>query len=224
MHPYHRVVTPPLTSRDTAGNLLLDEITANGIDGDTRIISVALGGIPIAVPLWQRFRQRPHVLPISKILADEHDDRFGIGAASANSELAYNYDLIDFLELDPEAVARAGLRAKSRLLAKSEPLADYCIDSEDNLGSNILIVDDGVASGFTLQAGIDSVKRTHPKSQIVVATPVIHDTAKKILEQNGNEVIALHVVDGPGFIVENYYETFDQLTPQSARALLDDTH
>lgn len=86
----------------------------------------------------------------------------------------------------------------------------------DFLNKHIVIVDDGIATGHTLLAAIQHMRKKRP-AKIIVAIPVApHDAVLK-LENAADEVIVLYE---PGFFsgISAFYDEFSQLTTEEAAA------
>lgn len=83
-----------------------------------------------------------------------------------------------------------------------------------------IIVDDGVATGLTMEAAIEEIKIQNPK-QIVVAVPVIpHETAEKF-KRKVDELIALDIPKMYLGAVGAYYSNFTQVEDEEVIKLLE---
>ena len=210
-------IVPIFRDRTEAGERLFEEVAKQACTSN--VVGIAYGGIPVALPFWQEHDQQPQVLPISKVLADPADDRFGIGAA-VESGVTLNTELINFLGLSEAEVLEGVNKAKIRLLEKTRRLEGYLFPRGDNSLHPLTVVDDGVASGFTMLAGLEILSQTHNK-EIVVATPIIDSAARTMIESAGYKVIALHTAQGSGFMVDAYYDHFSDINPDEAKEILD---
>lgn len=82
-----------------------------------------------------------------------------------------------------------------------------------------IVIDDGIATGLTMQVTVQSLKQYNPK-KIVVAVPVAPaDTVKK-LEEMVDEVIVLHVPADSFGAVGAYYDDFPQVSDEEVITLL----
>lgn len=82
-----------------------------------------------------------------------------------------------------------------------------------------IIVDDGIATGLTMQAAILQVKKRKPK-KVVVAVPVSPADTKKILEKRVDDFVAVSVPLIFMGAIGAYYEHFDQVSDEEVKALL----
>jgi putative phosphoribosyl transferase len=71
-------------------------------------------------------------------------------------------------------------------------------------GRTAVIVDDGLASGYSMRAAVSSVRNRRPK-QLVVAVPVGPEMVVKEIEGVADRVITCAVCDRPEFYVADFY-------------------
>jgi putative phosphoribosyl transferase len=86
-------------------------------------------------------------------------------------------------------------------------------------GKIAIIVDDGVATGLTLRAGIKDVKSKKP-SQVVLAVPVCPKDTAQILRQESDKLIVLNIPDFYLGAVGSYYHNFDQVKDEEVISIL----
>jgi predicted phosphoribosyltransferase len=86
-------------------------------------------------------------------------------------------------------------------------------------GRTVILVDDGLATGFTMRAAVEAVRQQQP-ARIVVAAPVGARQAVAMLERVADEVVCLRVPE-PFSAVGSWYSRFDQTTDDEVRELLD---
>jgi len=67
-----------------------------------------------------------------------------------------------------------------------------------------LIIDDGLASGYTTMAAVESIRYRQPR-EIIVAVPVASAVALKKVEKIADKVIACIAGFGPEFYVSDFY-------------------
>lgn len=94
----------------------------------------------------------------------------------------------------------------------------YCEGALDLMGQTVLLADDGLATGATMEAAVLAARK-QDAWRIVVAVPVASPSAVQRLERVADEVKAL-LMD-PGFeAVGQYYEEFAQTSDDEVLALL----
>ena len=83
----------------------------------------------------------------------------------------------------------------------------------------VVLVDDGLASGFTMLAAARSVKDRAPR-KVVVAVPTGSLGAVELLEQEVDEVICLNIRSGSSFAVADAYENWYDLADEEVLKIL----
>lgn len=83
----------------------------------------------------------------------------------------------------------------------------------------MILVDDGIATGSTMIAAIQEIKKRRPK-KIVVAIPVTpYDTAQK-LQELADDLVSLDIDKNYLGAVGAYYQKFDQVEDSEVISLL----
>jgi putative phosphoribosyl transferase len=85
-------------------------------------------------------------------------------------------------------------------------------------GRPLLVVDDGVATGLTVRAALESFRQAKP-AQLVLAVPVIDQLVAARLRPLVDELVALAEVAGL-MAVGAWYERFEQLDDAQVKALM----
>jgi putative phosphoribosyl transferase len=127
---------------------------------------------------------------------------------------------------DPQAVHRSGLRPdqQQRLLEeqrlelerRQRSFGDPAAEQLRN--RHLLVIDDGIATGFTVRAALESLRRSEPAS-LRLAVPVVDRRVVPLLEPLVDELVALAVVDHLRAVGE-WYAHFEQLSDAQVLRLL----
>ncbi|MFO0435847.1 MAG: phosphoribosyltransferase, partial [Sphingobacteriaceae bacterium] len=116
----------------------------------------------------------------------------------------------DYLESETEKI-RSNLLSRQNLFLGNKPLPSL----KDKI---VIIIDDGIATGETIIAGIQQLRSQEPK-KIIVAVPVsAKDTAYKIAQQT-DEFICLYLPEDFKGVGE-FYENFEQVSDDEVIAIL----
>jgi putative phosphoribosyl transferase len=89
----------------------------------------------------------------------------------------------------------------------------------DLKGKTVIIIDDGLASGYTMIAAVRDVKKKGPK-KVLVAVPCSPRSSLERLEQEADGVISLTVQEYGSFAVASYYESCPDLSDGEVLAML----
>jgi len=156
------------------------------------------------------------VFVVRKLGVPGHEE-LAMGAIASGGVRVLNQDVLDWYRLseaDVEAVSlleKAELERRERLYRASRPLTR--ID-----GCTAILIDDGLATGSTMRAAVEAVRRLNP-TRIVVAVPVgAQDTCDQ-LGQIADEAICL-MTPASFSAVGQWYLDFSQTTDEEVRRLL----
>lgn len=171
---------------------------------DALVLAVPRGGVPVA---WEvaRALHLPLDLLLIKKLGHPANKEFAVGAVSLSEEII-TVDSPPFTAgyLQKEATRlRRRLVEMNHLFRQDSPPADL-------RGKTLLLVDDGIATGFTLHAGIRLLRAAAP-ARIVVAVPVASVSAITLLRLLSDELVCPFIPDtfhGVG----QFYQDFTQVS------------
>jgi len=194
--------------REHAGDMLA-KCLAGTVDDSTLIVSVPNGGVPIAKRIREKF-QLPLYLILSKKIPLSNITCIGLGAISEHFNV-YNAERVNYLRLPTELLQECKYAAANTVETRKKALSHFIVTPEILKNKNVILVDDGIASGYTVIAAIRELQYLHA-GNIVVATPVITTSAKNQIEKMVNKVQYCYMSDAEKFVVDDFYESFTKLT------------
>ena len=198
-------------NRDEAGKLLAKKlISYKGTN--TIVIAIPRGGVPVASIIAKRL-QLPLEIELSKKIGHPINPEFAIGSVTLHG-VTINPRLKGVSE---EYVQEQSKKIKEELTKK---LSLFMGEKQltDIKGKNIILVDDGVATGNTLIASIHTIKKRKPK-KIVVAIPVSPKNTAIQLEELVDEFICLQIPSN-FHSVGQFYDDFTQVSNDKVIELL----
>ncbi len=189
----------------------------NGGDSDrTVVVGLPRGGVLVAAEVARALRAPLEVIVVRKI---GHPARreLGLGAVAEGGIRVLNRELIARLAVAPEDLDRV---VEEELAEADRRMACYRGDrpSPDLRGRTVVIVDDGVATGYTVQAAIEAVRRKGP-ALIVLAVPVGSADAISRLRGQVDMVVCLRTSYRLR-AVGQAYRAFDDSTDEEVLAAL----
>ncbi|NMA92701.1 MAG: phosphoribosyltransferase [Firmicutes bacterium] len=198
-----------------AGELLAKKLF--GYRGGTPLIlAVPRGGLPVALLLWRELGGELDLLITRKIGAPTQPE-LAIGAVAGDGYLLLNDALVERLHLPAgyleHSCARERAEIKRRLKLYRGRRAPPVI-----AGRRVILVDDGVATGFTLRAALQEIRRQHPR-ELVLAIPV---GPPETLRDLAEEVDKIYFLEAPSNFtaVGQFYEDFRQVEDREVIAIL----
>lgn len=199
-----------IRNRETAARLLAERLEKyRGQQGV--VLAIPRGGVPVAAPI-ARHLGMPLEVTLSKKIGHPANPEFAIGSVSLDSvQVDARADVPPaYIAAEVERI-REGLRQKYSLYMGNRvhvPLQDRVA----------ILVDDGIATGKTLLATIDLVKKEQPR-KIVVAVPVASPSAYETVSSLVDEVVCL-LVPISFQAVGQFYEEFSQVSDEQVIELL----
>jgi predicted phosphoribosyltransferase len=147
--------------RFEAGKLLADKLRDYAGDKSVIILAVPAGGVPVGYSAAKELAVSMDVLVVRKIQIPWNTEA-GFGAITWDGKIVLNDDLVTQLELTEDEIKTSILNTKENLQARlrkfrgDKPMPDLA----DKV---VILVDDGLASGFTMLAAARSVREKKPK-------------------------------------------------------------
>ena len=153
-----------LQDRKEAG-ILLSQKLEKYQNSDAIILAVPRGGVPIGYEISKNLRL-PLDIILSKKIGHPLNKEYAIGAVSLDSTIIDKHPDIpkEYIEREIKQL-RESMKDKYNLYMGYRKPANI-------KGKTVIVVDDGIATGNTLLASIEMLKKRHPK-KIIVAVPVV---------------------------------------------------
>ncbi len=200
--------SPLFENRYDAGSKLATKLTEYKNQGVV-VLAVPNGGVPVAVPIALSLDVELDIVVARKLPIPLLPEG-GFGAVADDGTTIFNREILDSIHLDEHQInfqvnrVRENIRQRSLAYRNNRTLAVL-------KGKTAILVDDGLASGYTMLAAVESVKRRQP-SRIVVAVPAASEAAVRVVEKSANRVITVETSHAPKFYIADYYRYWNDLT------------
>jgi len=200
-----------------AGRLLAEFIEKNLELENCLLFAIPAGGIPVGYEISRALGITMDVLVVRK-LQIPWDPEAGFGAISPDGEMVLNEWLVEQLglsEREVDEIARETLRIirdRSRRFRAVKPMPNV-------RGKTVILVDDGLASGYTMLAAIRSIRKRNPR-RIIAAVPTASTAAVKLISGEADKILCLNVRSGPVFAVADAYCEWRDLTDEEVIEIL----
>ena len=180
------------------------------------VLAIPRGGLAVGKQLAQTLDCSLDIIVTKKIGAPGNPE-LAIGAVGAIGEPVINEELAQRLGADEKYLQK---EIADRQTEVERRIKEYRGERPplDLKNKTVIITDDGVATGATMEAAVEVIRQQEPK-KIIVATPVIARDSLKKLEEKADKVIYL---DAPlmFFAVGQFYQEFGQTTDEEVKRLL----
>ncbi len=207
---------PVFADRTEAGRVLagmLQEYRGS----DAWILAIPAGGVPVAAEVARALGLPLDVAVVSKILLPWNTEA-GYGAVAFDGTVQLNQALVEQLGLSAQEVAQgvaetwAKVERRLARLRGGRPFPSLA-------GRPVILVDDGLASGFTMTTAIEALRRAGV-SEIAVAVPTGHVQAARRVACCADRLYCANLRSGPSFAVADAYRYWYDVPEEEALALL----
>jgi putative phosphoribosyl transferase len=196
---------------------LADELAKRHL-GDPVVLALPRGGVPVAAEIAGKLRADMDIVLVRKI---------GVPLQIELAAAAVVDGVKPKIVVNEEVAKNAGLsRSKIGRLARSEleeikRRRSAYLEGQPRVpleGRDLVLVDDGVATGASMRAAIVALKQSSPRS-LTVAIPVGPRETINVLRSDADDVICLSMPD-PFFAISMHYRDFHQLSDAEVVSLL----
>jgi predicted phosphoribosyltransferase len=207
-------------NRTQAGKLLAHKILQifpNYFDKtNTIVVALPKGGVPVAHEIAKELKLPLDILLIKKLGAPTYPE-LAIGAVSENDEVYYNHHLMKDLDCNPLMLENL----KDQALHKLHEIGSILRLSHNPLSlahKNIIIVDDGIDTGATMEAVIRVLKKRNV-NKMFIATPVASADTLLKFDKVVEDIIVLWTPH-PIYSVGEWYDDFIQVENEEISKIL----
>jgi predicted phosphoribosyltransferase len=194
--------------REEAGKLLAEKIKELNLNPEeTVILAIPRGGVPVAYQISKE-TNIPFSLVIVKKLTFPDDPELAVGAIAPDE--TYVVDPMYFGKVSQGNVLE---QMKQKALKEIKERINKYLNGKvpDIKNKNVIVVDDGLATGYTaLVAGLYA--RNLGAKKLILAVPVAPSDSVSRAYKVYEKVVVYERVNTPFFAVGAYYEDFHQLT------------
>lgn len=201
--------------RQLAG--LLDRYQKNA----ALVVAVPAGGIPVALALARHLALAVDVLVVSKMTLPWNTE-VGFGAIAADGTMRINQDFVDAFKLSPGTI-KEGIDITRQKVARREKQFHELITSQSYKNKTVILVDDGLASGFTMCVAIESARK-QGANNIVVAVPTGNNVSIERVACDCDQLYCANIRQGRRFAVADAYESWTDVNEDEVLGWLPQTH
>jgi predicted phosphoribosyltransferase len=203
-------------SRTDAGGQLAARLERFARRPDTIVLALPRGGVPVAFEVASSLALPLDVFLVRKLGVPGHAE-LAMGAIAAGGIEVLSEDLIRDLGIPRALVQQVAVRERLELERRDREYRGGR-QAPNVRDRHVILVDDGLATGSTMQAAILAL-RQHATASIVVAVPVGARDACDRLARLADTVECLSMPE-PFQAVGLWYEAFDQTSDDEVRRLL----
>lgn len=199
--------------------LKLSKMLVDFAGSDAMVFGIPAGGVPVAAPVAQELNLILDVVVVSKITLPWNTE-VGYGAVAFDGTLKINPVLRAQMGLTPEEIEKDIVQTSKKVQRRFK---DFRGDKPfpDLEKRTAILVDDGIASGFTMMVAVEAVKNKGAK-EVIIAVPTAPLQALEKLSPEVERVYCANIRGGSGFAVADAYKTWYDVEEEEVIKILKD--
>lgn len=203
--------------RTEAGRLLAEKLTTYSGRPDVLVLALPRGGVPVAYEVARALDAPLDVFVVRKLGVPGHEE-LAMGAIASGGVCVLNDDLVQTLRI-PDQLIEVVTARERRELERRERAYRNGRPAPGVRGRTVILVDDGLATGSTMRAAVEALRRLGP-ARVVVAVPTAAPSTCDEFRHEADECVC-DITPDPFYAVGLWYEDFSQTTDDEVRDLLE---
>jgi len=202
--------------RTEAGRLLAQKLSPS-VSPDALVFAVPAGGVPVALEIARKLNLPLDLMIVRKVQIPGNTEA-GFGAVGPDGEVIFNQDLLKRLRLTEEEIDEEVQKTKKIVETRNRIFRGDRIFPEV-IDKTVILVDDGLASGFTMAEAVSFLQRRKAKKIIVAVPTAPEETVKRLLPMV-DEIYVLNIRTFAAFAVTEAYQNWYDLGDEEVISLL----
>jgi predicted phosphoribosyltransferase len=170
------------------------------------VLGIPRGGVVVAGEVSKALEAPLYVCIVRKLGAP-HNPEVAIGAVMPDGTAVLDTDIIDRLHI-PQSYIDKVITEELKEIHRRQSLYQVQTGLPEMAEKTAILVDDGIATGYTIEAAVRGLRNLNPKA-IIIAVPVAPGEVVDRLRGLADDVICLDTPE-PFYAVGQFYEDFNQ--------------
>ena len=186
---------------------------------ESLILAIPSGGVPVGVAMAEELNLPLEAAVVSKITLPWNTEA-GYGAVAFDGTVRINEDLLPHLRLSEQQIAEGVEKTRQKVQRRvgqflgERPFPDLS-------RKTAILVDDGLASGFTFLVAVEAVRRLRSR-EIIIAVPTGSADRVRKVAREVDTLYCANIREGWGFAVAEAYQRWVDLEEEEAGRLYKD--
>lgn len=186
---------------------------------DVVVCALPRGGVIVGAEIAKELKAPMELILVRKI-GHPYNPEYAIGAVSEDGQLMVNQQEVasvdrDWFEAEVKRQIAIAKEQRKKYLGGRPPISLE--------GRKVIVVDDGIATGYTVRASIRFLRKMKP-ARIVVAVPVAPSDTVELLRGEADEVIVTLIPEFFVGAIGAYYEDFTPVSDEEVIQALESVH
>lgn len=199
------------------------EILAGMLDSfsntEARVLAIPAGGVPVAKAIAEHLHLTLDVLVVSKITLPWNTEA-GYGAVAFDGTVRLNDKLLPRLGLREKEIQQGIENTLCKVTSRVKRLRGERA-FPDLSNQPVIVVDDGLASGFTLLVGVEALRNARA-AQIIVAVPTGHWDSVQMMAHRVEAVYCANIRQGWSFAVAGAYQRWSDVSDEEVVTVIEE--
>jgi putative phosphoribosyl transferase len=204
-------------NRQEAGQRLASRLSKYANREDVIVLGVPRGGVPVASEVATALNLPLDIFVLRKLGVPGHEE-LAFGAIGSGGVRVLDREVVKSVGLS-DVVIELVTRAERTELARREQIYRGGRPPLDVRGKIVILVDDGIATGSSLRAGVRALRQMQPAA-IVIAAPVAPRSTVNRLRREVDDVVCAAIPER-FYGVGQFYHDFSQVSDEEVNELLD---
>jgi putative phosphoribosyl transferase len=206
--------------RREAGKLLARRLRAYAGRKDVIVLGIPRGGVPVAFEVAAELKAPLDVFVLRKLGVPGHEE-LAFGAIASGGARVLDREITEVLGISELEIERITANERNELMRRE--LAYRGGRPPLNIkGLTVIVVDDGIATGSSLRAGIEALRQLKP-ARIVIGVPVAPLTTFNRLKSEVSDLVCVETPES-FYAIGQFYEDFSQVSDREVVELLKKAH
>jgi predicted phosphoribosyltransferase len=202
--------------RRDAGRVLAAQLQHYRDRDDVIVLALPRGGVPVAFEVAVALGAPLDVFLVRKLGVPGREE-LAMGAIASSGVLVLNDDVVRGLRIRPEEIRQVA-DMEVRELSRRERLYRDNRPPPDVAGKTVILVDDGLATGSSMRAAVQALRKLQP-ARTAIAVPAASSSTCRDLAAEVDEVVCA-ATPSPFYAVGQSYRDFSQITDDEVVELL----
>ena len=178
---------------------------------NTIVVALPRGGVPVAIPIASALKSTLKLIRIRKI-GHPINEEYAVGAVSLTDLI-----IADTAQVDAGYIRETVIKERKRI-KEMVLIFNHQIVPKEIEGNTVILVDDGIATGYCMKLAIKEIKKNKP-GKLIVSVPVCSLSSFDFLSEETDEILCLQK-PASFWGIGSYYQDFSQLTDEDIISLL----